>query len=271
MSTMQTKNKRYEAFENLAKEMGASFSTNPDDLTEGQRATLDAFRQELRSLGSTDSPLFTPGEKFHMLAEQNDLSVDEGDIELFLAVEISQRIDTKKITKKTLSNDTSLRKQAIESALERVFAGIEHTRISQANRNALWMSAAEVASETMDTFWPGVFRNPSVNTLRKELMDIYERFLIWMRKVRDGLLALSTKDRDRVEALMKKAIEILNICYMLGLVPIPSDPLVQKLLASDKAKTEGLGEYEKVLAELEDILPSRLEEKSLRNLDRWLD
>jgi len=259
---MKSTSKKYEVFENFAKEMGATFSTNPNDLTAEQRATLEDFILSLRDMGSINDPLLTPGEKFRHLAEKHDLSMDDGDIEFFLTVELSYFLDERKITKKNLASDTALREQATDQALKRVFTGIEFTRISEADQKALWASATEAALEILDNFNLSIIKNPAVNILRQDLMDIYERFLLWMRIVRDGLLSLSDKNQKRIEKHMKKMIELLNICYKLNQAPLPSDPLVQKLLSSNDARIEELLEYTNALRELEAIMPSR--QKAIR-------
>lgn len=260
-----------ERVENIAKELGIPFSTDPKDLTGEQRETMDMFLQAFRDINTLNDPFLTPAERFRLLGEKHDLSVDEGDVENFLVVELSKLVDGSKVTKKTLTSDLALRQQAIDQAVKRVFAGIEHTRISAGDKKELFTTAADVAADVWDRLWPGLFKNRSVNTLRERLMDVYERFLRWMRKTRDGLLDLDLKDRNRVQALMEKIVEALNICYMLGQIPIPSDPLVQKLLASDEARVEGLMEYEKLLAELEELLPSDRDAKAQRSLVHWLD
>ena len=273
---MKTAGKNHEAFENFAKEMGATFSTNPNDLTKEQSAILEDIALIIRDMGGIDDPLLTPGERFHLLAEKHDLSMDVGDIEHFLTVELSQFLDEIKITKKTLASDTALRKQATDRALNRAFAGIEYTRISEPDQKALRASAAEAASELLDNFNLAILKNPAVNILRQDLVDIYEPFLLWMRIVRDGLLSLSDKDQKLVETQMKKMIELLNICYMLNQTPLPSDPLVQNLLASFEARIGGLLEYRKALQKLEAIMPSR--QKAIRRQtahrhpdDDWMD
>jgi len=268
---MKTKNTMNERFETIAKELGSSFSADPRELTEAQRETMEMFLQAFRDVNTLNDPFVTPAERFRLLAEKHDLSVDEGDVELFLVVEISKLVDVSTLTKKILASNVELREQATEQAIERVFAGIEHTRISRSDKKELFITAEEVASEFWDTLWPGLFKNRGVNTLRSDLADIYERFLLWMRKARDGLLDLNAKDRNRIDGLMKKIIEALNICYMLGKIPIPSDPLVQKLLASDEARVEGLKEYEKALAELEELMPSDRDAKTMRHQAPWLD
>ena len=270
-NTMKTADKNYEAFENFAKEMGATFSTNPDDLTKEQRAILEDFALSIRDMGGVDDPLLTPGERFHRLAEEQDLSMDDGDIEFFLTVELSRFSDEIKITKKSLASDTALREQATDQALKRTFAGIEYTRISEADQKALWASAVEAASELLDNFNLTILKNPAVNTLRQDLMDIYEPFLLWMRIVRDGLLSLSDKDQKRVETQMKKMIELLNICYKLNQAPLPGDPLIQKFLSSNDARIEGLLEYTNALGELEAIMPSRQKAIRRRTAERYAD
>lgn len=261
-NTMRSTGKKDEAFENFAKEVAASFSTNPDDLSTKERAILENFILSLRDMGGINDPLLTPGEKLRLLAEKHGLSMDDGDIEFFLTVELSCFLDERKITKKALASDTALREQAIDQALERVFAGIEFTGISEADQKALWACATEAASELLDNFNLSIIKNPAVNILRQDLMDIYERFLLWMRIVRDGLLFLSDKDQKRIEKHMKKMIELLNICYKLNQAPLPSDPLIQKFLSSDDARIEGLLGYTNALRELETIMPSR--QKAIR-------
>ncbi|MDD3982073.1 MAG: hypothetical protein PHT55_07720 [Spirochaetales bacterium] len=268
---MKPTGKNYQAFEDFAKEMGATFSANPDDLSKEQRAFLENFAQSLRDMGGIDDLPLPPGERFHQLAQKHDLSMDDGDIEYFLTVELSKLLKEIKITKKTLASDTALRQQAIDQALERVFVGIEFARISKADQNELWESATEAASELLDNFNLGILKNPAVNSLRQDLMDIYEPFLLWMRTIRDGLLSLSEKDQKRIETHMKKMIELLNLCFKLSQAPMPSDPFIQKLLSSDDARNEGLLEYRKALNELEAIVPSRQKALRLLNAGRHFD
>ncbi|SLM11157.1 hypothetical protein SPIROBIBN47_180022 [uncultured spirochete] len=267
-TTMSTSKKRYEVFENFAKEMGATFSTNLSDLSEGERSLLEEFARHIHEINTVDDPLFTPGERFRLLADTYNLSVDEGDIELFLTVELSRLFDKTTLTKKTLASDTAMRDQATERALNRVLTGIQYTGISEPHQRELRESGAEAASDILDAFKPSILKNHTVNILREDLMDIYERFLLWMRMTRDGMLALSTRDRHRVEALLKKMIDLLNLAYVLNEPTPSSDPLVQRLIASSDARMEQTVVYTSALKELESIMPSR--QKSDDNWD-WLD
>lgn len=276
---MSTTKNRNDVFENFAKEMGATFSTNPNDLSPGQRDLMQGFASMLRDMNTPDAPLLTPAEKFHLLAEKYDLSVDDGDIELFLTVELSRIHDETKITQKILASDTALRNQATEQALDRVFAGIEHTEISRATQRTLRASATDAASEILDNFNPAILKDHAVNVLRDDLMGIYERFLLWMRIARDGLLSLNIKKRQLVEKLMTKMIELLNACYMLNQSPLPENPIVRKMLVSGEARFEYLVEYGNALKELEKIMPTGLKASrsqatrghDLDDTEPWLD
>jgi hypothetical protein len=259
---MDFSNKKHEAFENFAKEIGVTFSTELQDLSNEERTLIQEFALRIRDMSRISDSFLSPGEKFRRLAEKYGLSVDEGDIELFLAVELSHFLDEINITKKVLSTDAALRNQAAVRALNRVFTGIQFTGISEAHQKALWESAAEAASEILDCFKPSILKNPNVNILRKDLMDIYERFLLWMRVVRDGLLSLSKHEQNRLETQFKKMIELLNLAYMLNEPSSLSDPLVQRLIASSDARIEGLVIYIKALKELETIMPSHKKTKN---------
>ncbi len=265
---MSASKKRYEAFENLAKEMGGTFSTDLNDLSEGERSLLAQFARNIREINTVDDPLFTPGERFHLLADTYNLSVDEGDIELFLTVELSRHFDKTTPTKKLLAAGTAMRDEVTERALNRVFIGIQYTGISKPHQKELRKSGAEAASDILDTFKPSILKNRTVNILREDLMDIYERFLLWMRTTRDGMLSLTPRDRNRVEALFKKMIDLLNLAYLLNEPTPSSDPRVQRLIASSDARMEQTVVYTTALKELESILPSR--QKSDDTGD-WLD
>ncbi len=70
-NTMKSTGKKDEAFENFAKEVAASFSTNPDDLSTKERAILENFILSLRDMGGINDPFLTPGEKLRLLAEKH--------------------------------------------------------------------------------------------------------------------------------------------------------------------------------------------------------
>lgn len=254
-TTMGTPKKSYEAFENFAKEIGATFSTNFLDLSKDEQAMLREFALRLSDFRALES-LDTPAQKFHALAEKNNLSIDDGDIELFLTVELSRRLGEMKMTPKLLKSNKDLREQTTEQALERVFTGLRHTGITERNQRALWESAVEVAAEILDNFNLKTLQNPDVNRLREDLMDLYERFLLWMRVVMDGLLSLSPKDRKQVDTWMRKMTELLKIAYKLNEPTPPADASVQNLLRAEASATERLAEYETALCELDKILPS---------------
>ena len=257
-TTMGTPKKSYEAFGNFAKEMGATFSADSLDLSEDEQAMLREFALRLSDFGALDSldSLDTPAQKFHALAKKNNLSVDDGDIELFLTVELSRRLGEMKLTPKLLKSNKDLRDQTTEQALERVFTGLRRTGITERNQQALWESAVEAAAEILDNFNLKTLQNPAANRLREDLMDIYERFLLWMRLVMDGLLSLSPKDRKQVDIWMRKMTDLLKIAYMLNEPTPPADASVQNLLKAEASGAERLAEYETALRELEKIMPS---------------
>ncbi len=141
-----------------------------------------------------------------------------------------------------------------ERAIDRVLVGLRLTGISESGAKALRASALDTASDILDDFDLSIIKNPAVNNLREALMGIYERFLLWMRTVREGLAFATEYDQERLEKKLMKMNELLNVSYMLNEPKLPEDTLVKDLL---KPGSAGLAEYLETLDDLESIMSSR--------------
>jgi hypothetical protein len=234
--------------EAVAKKMDTSYSSIIDSLSE---AELSALRELAIGFCESEEDY---DDDFHSLARKYDLSVDSSDIELFLTVELSRYSTVTKLTRKALRSDTSLREYVMERAVDRALVGLCLTGISESGAKALRNSALDAASDILGDFDLSIIKNPTVNNLREALMDIYERFLLWMRTPREGLAFASEYYQEELEKKLIKMNELLNVSYMLNEPELPDDTLVKDLL---KPGSTGLAEYWETLGELESIMPSR--------------
>jgi hypothetical protein len=232
----------------LAQKMDATYSSIIDGFSD---AELDVLQDLAASFRDVDEDCL---DEFSSLARDYNLSVDSNDIELFLTVELSQYSSVTKLTEEALRSNAILRELVTERAAEKALVALRLTGISESGAKALRASAREAASEILDNFDLSVIKNPVVNNLREALMDIYERFLLWMRTLEESFAFASESEREKLEKNMVKMNELLNVSYMLNEPELPDDRLVKDLL---KPGSTALAEYWNTLEELESLLPSQ--------------
>jgi len=158
-----------------------------------------------------------------------------------------------KVTEESLKSNPFLREHLLERAVDRTLVAIRLTGIPASAAKALRTSALDVASDILDDFDFSIFKNPTINNLREALMNIYERFLLWMRTTGESLGFAFEYYRDELEEKMVKINELLNVVYMLNEPELPDDALVRDLL---RPGSTALVDYWKTLEELESIMPS---------------
>lgn len=236
----------------VAKKMDTAYSSIIDDLSKAELSALQELAVDLRESEEDYD------DDFYSLAKEYDLSVDSSDIELFLTVELSRYPGTTKLTRKALASNAALRERMTERAVDRVLVGLRLTGIPESGAKALRASALDAASDILDDFDLSIIKNPAVNNLREALMDIYERFLLWMRIGRKDLAFAPEYDQERFEKKLMKMNELLNVSYMLNEPELPDDKLVKDLL---KPGSTGLAEYWETLKDLESLMPSRRAKK----------
>ncbi len=191
---------------------------------------------------------------FHDLAEEYDLSVDAADIEHFLAVELGHYAAIGTFTKKKLASDSALRESLIEKAIDRTLVGLCFTGIPESGRKALRACARGAAEAFLDTIDFSIIEIPQANYLREALMDIFERFLLWMRIVRHSLEDASEAEEKQLAAHLVKMNELLNLCHQLD-EPLRSDKA--RLAEVLKQGNASLKAYLATLDDLEALMSSR--------------
>jgi len=233
--------------EAVSKKMDKIYSSITDDLSEAELTALQTL-----STGFLEAEHMEEDE-FSSLARDYGLSVDSNDIELFLTDELSRSLMGTKVTEESLKSNPFLREHLLERAVDRTLVAIRLTGIPASAAKALRTSALDVASDILDDFDFSIFKNPTINNLREALMNIYERFLLWMRTTGESLGFAFEYYRDELEEKMVKINELLNVVYMLNEPELPDDALVRDLL---RPGSTALVDYWKTLEELESIMPS---------------
>lgn len=158
-----------------AKQLESACGALLADLSEEERAALQELLLDLGE-SSPDSE-----DDFSSLAASYDLSVDDGDIELFLAVDLARCSAMRRLTRKALTSDAAIRERVVGNAVDRALVGLRLTGISGSGAKALRAVALQTATEILESFKLSIIKNPSINCLREALAEIYERFLLWMR------------------------------------------------------------------------------------------
>jgi len=232
---------------------------DPAAISQAYNAMLEALSDEERSLMQEMLQDITQGalpsmDPFHDLAEEYDLSVDAFDIENFLTVELGHCAAIGKVTKKMLATNLVLREDFIEKAIDRTLVGLCFTGIPDSGRKALRACARGAAEAFLNDIDLAIIEVPQANYLREALMDIFERFLLWMRIVRHSLDYASEAEERQFSKHLEKMNELLNLCHQLNEPPRTDAARLAELLKQGNAS---LKEYLSTLDGLEALMSSR--------------
>lgn len=228
--------------------IGNAFNAMLEGLSDKELALMQEMLQDITqgALPSRDP--------FHDLAEEYDLSVDAADIENFLAVELGHYAAIGKLTKKKLASDPAFRERLMESAIDRTLVGLCVTGIPESGRKALRLCARGAAEAILDGIDLSIIENPQANYLREALMEIFERFLLWMRIVRHNLDEASEAEEKQLATHLAKMNDLLNLCYQLDETLCSDKARLAEVLKQGQA---GLKAYLATLDGLEALMSSR--------------
>ena len=187
------------------------------------------------------------------MADGLDLSIDERDIKAFLVSEAGKSffiIERKSI----LDAGESFLEDLAERAVDRALVGVRLLNKPKADIRDLRTLAMSIAREITRTLDTSLFQNPKVSAVREALVLIYERFLLWMRLVRDLPYQMYGSIPDAMQKCMEQIRYLLSIIYSLSdMSTYSASDALPFLDTGSKALTT----YYELLDNLERMIPSR--------------
>jgi hypothetical protein len=204
-----------------SKNLDALFSKNPDSIGE-----------EFSELFDEDMSM---EDKFSRMAADLDLSVDIDDIQAFLLDEIG-KMTSFHFDENDMDSFEKMRISVTARALDRVFVGVRLTGISGTKMHALYEAGAEAADELFGEIDPGLCRNKEVNEIRSVLLQIYEKFLLWMRVIREKADRFSTSRGRSLPEYLEDMNELVGFIYSLNDPDMPDMDTVKRFQSDDGAE-----------------------------------
>jgi len=198
-------------------------------------------------------------DRLEELADKLDLSIDERDIKAFLLAEAGKFLFFTKGKSMLDAGETFLEELA-ERAVNRALVGVRILNKPKADIRELRTLAMSIAREIARTLDTSLLQNIEVNAVREALVLIYERFLLWMRLVRDSPYLDFHVTVGTMLQSMQKMQTLLNTIHSLSDTDTLSAACAQYFLTS---RGEAFRQYYELLDNLEESISPRLRARTV--------